>query len=177
MQQLRLSGTGGQGLILAGIILAEAALLDGKLAVQSQSYGPEARGGSSKSEVIIAERPIHFPKITSPDVVVAMSQEACKKYVVDLGETGILITDNLFVQQLPDKQFKQVYQLPITETAQKVLGKALFANIIALGAVVAITGAVSREALVKAVLSRVPKGTEALNEQAIQLGMDLAQKA
>ena len=157
MQQLRLSGTGGQGLILAGIILAEAALLDGKLAVQSQSYGPEARGGSSKSEVIISDKVIHYPKITVPDVVLAMSQEACKKYTVDLPESGILITDSLFVQQLPDKRYKQIFELPITQTAQNELGKALFANIIALGAIVKITGVVSKEALVKTVLARVPK--------------------
>ena len=174
MQQLRLSGTGGQGLILGGIILAEAALLDGKLAVQSQSYGPEARGGSSKSEVIISDKVIHYPKITVPDVVLAMSQEACKKYTTDLPAEGILITDKLFVQKLPEKTFKKIYELPITHTAQEELGKALFANIIALGAIVKITGVVSHEALVKAVLSRVPKGTEALNEKAIELGMSLA---
>lgn len=173
--QLRLSGTGGQGLILGGIILAEAALLDGKLAVQSQSYGPEARGGSSKSEVIISDTIIRYPKITVPDLVLAMSQEACKKYTVDLTANGILITDSLFVNQLPEKQFRQVYQLPITQTAQEGLGKSLFANIVALGAIVKITGAVSAEALIKTVLARVPKGTEALNEKAIQLGMALAE--
>lgn len=175
MQQLRLSGTGGQGLILGGIILAEAALLDGKLAVQSQSYGPEARGGSSKSEVIISESIIRYPKITVPDVVLAMSQEACNKYTTDLPPNGILITDSLFVNQLPEKQFKRVYQLPITHTAHEGLGKSLFANIVALGAIVKITGVVTTEALIKSVLDRVPKGTEALNEKAIHLGMALAE--
>ncbi|MDU2063935.1 MAG: 2-oxoacid:acceptor oxidoreductase family protein [Sporomusaceae bacterium] len=173
MQQLRLSGTGGQGLILGGIILAEAALRDGKLAVQSQSYGPEARGGSSKSEVLISEKPIHFPKITVPNLVLAMSQEACKKYTGDLTEDGILITDSLFVTELPQKQYKKVYELPITHTAQEGLGKVLFANIVALGAMTAITNVVTKESLVKAVLSRVPKGTEALNEKAIELGFAL----
>ena len=172
MQQLRLSGTGGQGLILAGIILAEAALLDGKLAIQSQSYGPEARGGSSKSEVIISDKPIHFPKVQVPDVVLAMSQEACKKYTTDLPKEGILITDSLFVEKLPAHEGK-IYELPITHTAKEDLGKALFANIVALGALVKLTGVVSKESLVKAVLARVPKGTEALNEKAIELGMAL----
>ena len=172
MQQLRLSGTGGQGLILGGIILAEAALLDGKLAIQSQSYGPEARGGSSKSEVIISEQAIHYPKVETPNVVLAMSQEACKKYTTDLPAEGILITDSLFVQELPAHAGK-IYELPITHTAKEDLGKALFANIIALGALVKITGVVSKESLVKAVLARVPKGTEALNEKAIELGMNL----
>lgn len=172
MQQLRLSGTGGQGLILGGIILAEAALLDGKLAIQSQSYGPEARGGSSKSEVIISDTAIYYPKVETPNVVLAMSQEACKKYTTDLPSEGILITDSLFVQELPAHAGK-IYELPITHTAKEELGKALFANIIALGALVKITGVVSKESLVQAVLARVPKGTEALNEKAIELGMSL----
>lgn len=173
MQQLRLSGTGGQGLILAGIILAEAALLDGKNAIQSQSYGPEARGGSSKSEVLISDKVIRYPKITVPNVVLAMSQEACKKYTVDLPEEGILITDSLFVEKLPEKKYRKVYELPITHTAQEELGKSLFANIVALGAIAKITGVVTIESLTKAVLSKVPKGTEAINEKALQLGMDM----
>lgn len=176
MQQLRLSGTGGQGLILAGIILAEAALLDGKNAIQSQSYGPEARGGSSKSEVLISGRRINYPKITTPDMVLAMSQEACKKFTHDLTGDSVLITDNLFVETLPDKKYKKVYELPITHTAQIGLGKALFANIVALGALVKITGVVSVESLKKAVLNRVPKGTEELNEKAIELGLGLVEK-
>lgn len=133
MEQIRLSGTGGQGLILAGIILTEAALLDNRLAIQSQSYGPEARGGSSKSEVIIDTKEIHYPKITVPNVVLAMSQEACNKYTTDLTSEGVLITDSLFVQKLPENSYKQVYQLPITQTAKEELGKALFSNIVALG--------------------------------------------
>ena len=173
MQQLRLSGTGGQGLILGGIILAEAALLDGKLAVQSQSYGPEARGGSSKSEVLISDKVIRYPKITVPNVVLAMSQEACRKYTTDLPAEGILITDSLFVQLVPAKNYKKIYALPITQTAQNGLGKALFANIVALGAIAKITGAISLASLTKAVLARVPQGTEKLNAKAIKLGMEL----
>lgn len=171
-QELRLSGTGGQGLILAGIILAEAALLDGKLAIQSQSYGPEARGGASKSEVIISEDAIYFPKVTNPGLLLAMSQEAVMKYSKDLKATGILVTDSLFVKELPAHSGK-TYELPITHTAKEELGKALFANIIALGAIVKLTGIVSEESIIKAVLNRVPKGTEEVNKKAIQLGMDL----
>lgn len=176
MQQIRLSGTGGQGLILAGIILAEAALLENKLSIQSQSYGPEARGGSSKSEVIIDTKPIHYPKINKPDVVLSMSQEACNKYTTDLEEDGILITDSLFVAKLPERKFKKVYELPITNTAKEELGKTLFSNIVALGALAKITNCVSIEALTKAVLDRVPKGTEELNEKALQLGVSLVKE-
>ena len=168
-QELRLSGTGGQGLITAGIILAEAALLDGKLAIQSQSYGPEARGGASKAEVIISDEAIHFPKVTDPNLLLAMSQEAATKYSHDLTAGSVMITDSLFVSDVPD------YELPITHSAKEVLGKALFANIIALGALVKLTGIVSEESLVKAVLNRVPKGTEEKNKQALQVGMRIAE--
>jgi len=172
-QELRLSGSGGQGLILGGIILAEAALLDGKLAIQSQSYGPEARGGSSKSEVIISDDPIYFPKVNKPNMVLAMSQEACDKFTKDLGPDGTLVTDSLFVKNLP-KDFKgKVLEIPITHTAKNELGRALFANIIALGAIVRVTGIVSEESIIKAVLNRVPKGTEEKNTKAIKLGMSL----
>ncbi len=171
-QELRLSGTGGQGLSLAGIILAEAALLDGKLAIQSQSYGPEARGGSSKSEVMISEEAIHFPKVTEPNLLLAMSQEAANKYSKDLTAESIIVTDSLFVSDVPQCGGK-VYELPITHAAKEELGKALFANIIALGALVKITNIVTEESLVKAVLNRVPKGTEEINKKALQIGMDL----
>lgn len=172
MLQMRLSGTGGQGLILAGIILAEAAILDGKNAIQSQSYGPEARGGSSKSEVLISDQAIHYPKVIAPDLVLAMSQEACNKYTGDLAADKILITDTNFVKELP-AQAKKVYELPITETAKTKVGKTLFANIVAIGAIVALTNCVSKESIVKAVLNRVPKGTEEVNEKALELGMSL----
>lgn len=172
MLQMRLSGTGGQGLILAGIILAEAAILDGKKTIQSQSYGPEARGGSSKSEVLISEQPIHFPKVTQPNLVLAMSQEACDKYTGDLEPDSILVVDTTFVKSIPEKA-KKVFELPITEKAKTEVGKTLFANIVAIGAIVALTKCVSKESAVKAVLNRVPKGTEEVNEKALEIGMSL----
>lgn len=170
--ELRLTGTGGQGLILAGIILAEAALLDEKLSIQSQSYGPEARGGSSKSEVIISDEAIYFPKVTKPNLLLAMSQEAANKYSSDLPADSILVTDSLFVTDLPAHTGK-IYELPITHTSKEVFGKPLFSNIIALGALVKLTGIVSVQSIEQAVLNRVPKGTEELNKKALQLGMNL----
>ncbi len=175
MFEMRLSGSGGQGLILGGIILAEAALLDGKLAIQSQSYGPEARGGSSKSEVLISDQTIHFPKVTMPDLVLAMTQEALNKYSVDLPDDKLLIIDTTFVKDIP-KRFTNVHSFPITEIAQKDLGKSLFANIVALGAIVALTNVVSTEAIIKAVLARVPVGTEDVNKRALEAGMSLVTK-
>jgi 2-oxoglutarate ferredoxin oxidoreductase subunit gamma len=174
MVEMRLSGSGGQGLILAGIILAEAAILDGKNAVQSQSYGPEARGGSSKSEVLISDQAIHYTKVVKPDLLLAMTQEALDKYAHDLPDDAMLVIDTTFVKEIPAK-FTNVYKLPITEKAKEVLGRSLFANIIAIGAIVSLTKAVSVESVTKAVLARVPKGTEQKNKQALELGMTLVQ--
>jgi len=173
MLEISLSGTGGQGLILAGIILAEAAVLDGKQAVQTQSYGPEARGGASKSEVIISDRPIDYPKVLAADILLAMSQEACNRYVGYLKDTGKLIIDSTLVPEVPATK-AQVIALPITHAAKEELGNAMFANIIALGALVGVTNVVSRDSLVQAVLDRVPKGTEEKNKKALELGWAMA---
>lgn len=172
MLQFRLSGSGGQGLILAGIILAEAAIRDGKEAVQSQSYGPEARGGSSKSEVIISDKLIRYPKVISPDFLLAMTQEALAKYSSDLNSRSIVVVDSTYVKEVPDN-LKQVYSVPISSVAKEQLGRELFANIVALGAIAELTKSVSRTALEEAVLARVPKGTEEANRKALELGRSL----
>jgi 2-oxoglutarate ferredoxin oxidoreductase subunit gamma len=171
-QTFRFSGTGGQGLITAGIILAEAALLDGKMAIQSQSYGPEARGGSSKAEVIISDEAIHFGRVMHPETLLVMSQEAADKYSADCTPDSLIITDSLFVENIPVSAHR--VDLPITRTAVSTCGKALFANIVALGAVAALTNCVSIESLTKAVLDRVPKGTEDANKKALAAGIALA---
>lgn len=169
MIEVRLSGSGGQGLILAGIILAEAAIADGREAVQSQSYGPEARGGSSKSEVIISNNRIHYPKVAAPDLLLAMTQEALDKYGADLKAEGILVVDTTFVREVP-AAYKQVHAVPITQLAREKCGRELFANIVALGTIAKLTGSVSFPALEAAVLARVPKGTEEMNKLALQIG-------
>ena len=113
--EIRLSGSGGQGLLLAGIILAEAAILDGKNAVQTQSYGPEARGGASKSEVIISEGDIYYPKVRKPNVFLALTQEAYNKYVGSTCEEGVIIADES-VEITDVKCAKN--SLPILDTAR-----------------------------------------------------------
>lgn len=174
MWQISLSGTGGQGLILAGIILAEAAILEGKQTIQTQSYGPEARGGASKSEVIISDKEIDYPKATSADILLAMSQEACNKYIGLLKPGGKLIVDTSLVKTLPEVDAK-VLALPITHIARNELGNAMVANIIALGALAGFAELVELEYLTKAVLARVPKGTEELNKKALENGFALGQ--
>lgn len=169
--EFRLSGSGGQGLITAGIILAEAAIMDGLNAVQSQSYGPEARGGASKSEVIIDKEEIDFPKVSSCDVLLSLTQLSCDKYIKDLNSGGILIIDDSV--ELPIREDIHIYKVPILSTAIKKLNKPMVANIVALGIINKATKIVSNESLERAVLARVPKGTEDLNKTALSKGLSL----
>jgi 2-oxoglutarate ferredoxin oxidoreductase subunit gamma len=172
--ELRFSGAGGQGLITAGIIMAKAAsIYEGKEAVQSQSYGPEARGGASKSEVIISDTVIDYPKVTRCDALLAMTQEACDKYSHDLKEGGILLVDSDLVKKLPAGNFKTV-SFPIINTAKNDVGREIVANIVALGAMVALSGQVTRENAEKAVLSSVPEAFIELNKKAFTLGFERA---
>ena len=171
-KQLRLSGSGGQGVITAAIILAAAAVDEGKEAVQSQSYGPEARGGASKSEVIIDDAPIYHPHVIVPDLVLAMTQKAADKYYKDLNPDGLLVLDEKLVPNVPD--FPHVVRIPITKIAVEKVGKPLFANIVALGALVRLTGIVSFDAIKKAVANRVPPHTVDANMKALELGWEAA---
>lgn len=170
--ELRFSGAGGQGLITAGIILAEAAsIIEGRNAVQSQSYGPEARGGASKSEVIISDAPIDYPKATIVDACLAMTQEAADKYANGIKEGGILLLDEDFVSRNPQGNFK-TYRLPIMRMAKEDIGREIVANVVALGAMIGLTKAVSKEAGEEAVLRKVPAAFKELNKKAFNLGYD-----
>ena len=169
-KQIRLSGSGGQGVITAAIIYAEAAVAEGKEAVQSQSYGPEARGGASKSEVIIDDSPIYHPHVKTPDVVLAMTQKAADKYYGDLHKDGILVLDTDLVPEPP--AFKNIVRVPITKIAIEQVGKSLFANIVALGVLTKIIGLVDLETVKTAVSHRVPPHTIEANMKALQLGYD-----
>ncbi len=175
-REFRLTGSGGQGLILAGIILAEAALLDGKNVIQSQAYGPEARGGASKAEVIISDKEINYPKIEECDLLLALTQKAYDKYINTLKADGILIADDSVKLDIDSNSDIKVYSLPILATASEKIGKPMVTNMVALGTILAITDVVSQESLENAVLSRVPKGTESLNKQALVEGINLVKK-
>lgn len=166
--EIRLAGEGGQGMILAGVILAEAAAIyDDKNVVQTQTYGPEARGGASKSEVIISQEEIDHPEVINADVLVAMSQEACDKYASNLKKDGLLIVDSEKVRRVPQTN---AVKLPITRLAMEATGKAITANVLSLGILVGLTNVVSRSAIEKAIMARAPKGTEELNQKALQRG-------
>jgi len=169
--EFRLSGSGGQGLLLAGIVLSEAAILEGKKAVQTQSYGPEARGGSSKAEVVIADEDIDYPKATDPDFLLALTADAYKTYG-KLQDKGLIIVDSSV--SLDPAIAARTLSLPILETAAKAVGKSVVANIVALGVLGGLSGVAKPETLEAAVLNRVPKGTEELNLKALRAGLELA---
>ena len=172
--EIRLSGSGGQGLILMGIILAEAiGIYDGKYVAQTQSYGPEARGGSSKSEVIVSDEEIDYPKAMQLDLLLAMNQKSCDEFYPDLKPEGLLIVDSTFVTQLPTSK---AFQIPFTRIAREKFTREVVANIIALGALTQLTPMVSPKAVESAVLARVPKGTEKLNRDALRAGMTAAKR-
>jgi len=170
--EIRLAGTGGQGAILAGILLAEAAILDDKNVVQTQSYGPEARGGASRAEVVISDGEIHYPKVTEADITLCMGQEACDRYGRQMRKDGLLILDSDHVTRAPTTRAVRV---PLTSTALEVAGREIVANVVGLGVLVGLTGIVSREALEAAVRGRAPRGTEEMNLKALAAGYDAAE--
>ena len=162
-------------MILMGIILAEAiGIYDGKYVAQTQSYGPEARGGSSKSEVVVSDEEIDYPKAMEPDLLLAMNQKSCDDFYPALKPEGLLIVDSTFVTQVPTPK---AFQIPFTRIAREKFGREVVANIIALGALTQLTPVVSPRAVESAVLARVPKGTEKLNRDALKAGMAAARRA
>lgn len=172
--EIRFSGFGGQGMITAAIIFAEAVgVYDGKYVCQTQSYGPEARGGKSKAEVVISEVPIDYPKARHLDLLLAMNQAACDAYFRDLPPNGLLVVDSSLVEQYPTSR---IVALPFTDIARDEFGREVAANMVALGAVGILSGQVNAHSLEKALLARVPAGTEELNRKALHRGMEEAAK-
>ncbi len=172
--EIRLAGEGGQGMILAGVILAEAAAVhDGLNAVQTQSYGPEARGGASSSEVIVARGEVDYPKVMAADFLLCMSQEACDKFYSQVKEDGWILVDASNVTRIPSHR---AIALPISDIAEEATGRRITASMVGLGLVGALSGIVSRQALETAVADRVPSGTEQINLRALAAGYEEAQR-
>jgi 2-oxoglutarate ferredoxin oxidoreductase subunit gamma len=179
--EIRLSGTGGQGLVLAGLILAEAAgIYEGKHVVQTISYGPAARGGTSRADVVVSEKEIDYPKAMGLDLLLAMNQMASDESIDELKPMGLLVVDETLVTQVT---FPRAIKIPFTKMAKEKCGREQMANIVALGALSQIipfmpagSGVVSRESLEAACLARIPSGTEAVNQRAFEEGILAAQK-
>ncbi|MBR2080138.1 MAG: 2-oxoacid:acceptor oxidoreductase family protein [Oscillospiraceae bacterium] len=171
-QELRLAGSGGQGVILASVILADAAVIAGKNAAQSQSYGPEARGGSCKAECIISEESIGFTKVQNPTFLMALTQKSLDQYTVGLPKECIVLADSSLT--LPESiRENTVHTLPILKTAKETVGKAFTANIVAVGAINKLLSLVSDEDLSEAVMLHIPRGTEEINLKALDAGKAL----
>lgn len=172
--EIRLSGSGGQGIILSGIILAEAlGLYGGKCVAQTQSYGPEARGGASRAEVIVSDEEVDYPKAIKLDLLLAMNQKSCDEYYRDLKEDGLLIVDSTFVTQVPTSK---AIRIPFTKIAREKFHREIVANIVSLGAIAEFMDIISPKAMEAAVLARVPKGTETLNRDALRAGLAAARE-
>jgi 2-oxoglutarate ferredoxin oxidoreductase subunit gamma len=163
---------GGQGSILAGVILGSAAVtFDNKFATQTQAYSSELRGGFAAAWVIISDDPIEFPRVTAPDILVAQAQDSINRFEGVLKPDGILIIDSDMVHEIPP-DVKHLYKIPATTIARNELKIPVAANMIMLGALCKITGVVSRQALEQAIATSVPKGKEQINLEAFNLGAE-----
>ena len=174
--EIRLSGAGGQGMILAGIILAEAGVMVDNLNVsQSQSYGPESRGGASRAEVVFDEDQIDFPKVIRPDLLVCLTQESFDQYGADLKSYGVIIADSGIDISGIKPEFKDnLYQLNILDLAASKIGKDISANMIVLGIIARIIQTkIPVEFIKKTIIEKVPPKTVDLNIEAFELGFDL----
>lgn len=175
--EIRLSGSGGQGIITAGILLAKAAAIhEGKNAVQSQSYGPEARGGASKAEVIISDNEINYPKVTHPNILVSLNQEAYDKYSNNLEDTAIVIVDSSMVKNY-DKDKYKTYSLSLITTLADELGSTVSANIATVGALNEICKIVNENGLLETIIEAFPPKAAENNKKAFYIGVELAKKA
>ena len=172
--RIRICGFGGQGVVLAGVIVGHAAVIDGENAVQTQSYGSESRGGASKSDVIISGEAIYEVEPEAFDCLVAMSPEAYRKYLRTLAKDGILILEETMLadHEIPE----DAYAVSATYLAESRLGRKIMANMIMLGFMNAILARPSRRAVEESIRENVPKGTAPKNIEAFELGYEQGSK-
>lgn len=168
------SGSGGQGLITAAIILAEAAVIyEGLNAVQTQSYGPEARGGATKADVVISEEPIHYPKVIRPHILVCLTQKAYNNFSGLIRPGGLLLTDSHYVKQERKVDARQV-ELGMYRAVMDKIGKPIAFNICMLGAMTRLTGLVSAESIMRVLETKIPVDFLETNKRALEIGLQLA---
>lgn len=174
-REIRFAGFGGQGIILAGLIAGRAAALhDGKEAIVTQSYGPEARGGACAAQLVIDDVPIDYPMVNRPDVLVVMSQEAAEKYMTGLVDEGQVLIDEDLVE-LPEHPLWVMSKIPATAIAEQ-LGNRMAANVVMLGFFTAVTGAIARQSMEEAIRSSVRERFISLNMQAFEAGYTYARQ-
>jgi len=175
LTEIRIAGFGGQGVILAAIVVGRAAAIEeGAFATMTQSFGPEARGGACSAQVIVSDKPILYPYVTAPDILVVMSQEAYTKFSPELKPGGMLITEQDLVRLSDIKPGTQVLSVPATRLAEE-LGKKMVLNVVMVGFFAAVNGLLSPDALRKAVLDSVPPAFRDLNAKAFERGLEYGQ--
>jgi 2-oxoglutarate ferredoxin oxidoreductase subunit gamma len=173
--EIRIAGFGGQGVVLAGVLVGTgAAVTDGRRAVQTQSYGAAARGGGARSEVVLSDEAIVYPRVTHPDVLVAMSEEAMRKYGPDMRPGALLFIDSDLVKEV-GRDDVRVVGVPVSNLATQELGRTIVANIVMLGVLVAKTALVSIQGMEAAIRANVPPKTVDLNLKAFRRGLELGQ--
>jgi 2-oxoglutarate ferredoxin oxidoreductase subunit gamma len=170
-KEIRIAGFGGQGIVLAGKILGEAAINSGHKAVQTQSYGPESRGGAARSEVVISDGEIDYPRVVDADILVALSQPGYDKYHDDIKKSTKIIVD----KDLVEGAVKGANPVPFTKTAD-ALGKKIVANIVMLGYLTPIIGMIPKKKMIDTIKDNIPKGTERINLKAFEKGYSLGLK-
>ena len=171
--EIRFSGTGGQGLVLASIILAEALMMDGFNIVSSETHGIEARGGASSAEIIASKKEIFDLSVTLPDILVALSQQAYDKYGKKIKKDSLVILDSSLIKSESISASENVHALPFTRLVREELGNTLPTNICFLGALIGISKIVSMDSIKKAIVNRVPKNSSSINIKAFELGCSL----
>jgi 2-oxoglutarate ferredoxin oxidoreductase subunit gamma len=173
-QEIRFAGFGGQGIVLSGYITGKAAAVyDEKQAIFTQSYGPEARGGACSAQLVVDTEDIDYPLVSQPDITVIMSQEAFNKFAKDSKPGSTMIVDQDLVET--DMEGENVYRVPMTRLAEE-MGKRIVANIVMLGAFTAVTGLISKDAMLESVKSSVPPKTIDLNVKAFEAGYEYARQ-
>jgi 2-oxoglutarate ferredoxin oxidoreductase subunit gamma len=169
------SGSGGQGIIMASIILAEGAVMyEGLNAVQTQTYGPEARGGSTRADVVISKDPIRYPKVIHPHILVCLTQEAYNRFSEIVRPGGLLLTDSHFVKHERKVDARQV-ELGMHRAVMDKIGNSVVFNMCMLGAMIGLTGLVKAESIIKVLETRVPPDLLGANKKGFQLGLVLAE--
>jgi 2-oxoglutarate ferredoxin oxidoreductase subunit gamma len=173
-QEIRIGGFGGQGVVTAAFILGKAAAVyDGRIANQTQTYGPEARGGAAKAEVVIADAPIGYPAVLAADMLLILSQEAYNRYRAAVKPGGLVLIEADLVQ--PDATDQECRRIRATHAAEQ-LGNAVVTNIVMLGALVALGQPVTREAIIASTLETVPARFRDLNQQALEVGFRMGEE-
>jgi 2-oxoglutarate ferredoxin oxidoreductase subunit gamma len=172
---IRIAGFGGQGVILAGMVIGKAAAIhDGKFASLTQSFGPEARGSACSAQLIVSDEPILYPYLKKPDILVVMLQEAYARFGSDLKPGGLLLYEQDLIHLEKGSHGIRSYGIPATRLAEE-LGRKLVLNMVMVGFVTALTELATPQAVRKAIADSVPKGTENLNLAAFEKGLAFGQ--